>query len=142
MSTDFPKCAARQAGEAVNGAKLWVPAFGTVRALHMPWRSTTATDDETPPAVARTAAAAFASPSAAAVESRSGRERSDIVPFVAAKGDRSERTPSWGRRPYHRYECPEVTKPTSVPANWAPYDPATVPWPEKRRPCKRCIRSN
>src|SRR2546428_1174171 len=86
----------------------------------MPWRSTIATDEETPPAVARTAGAAFAPTVAAAVESRSGRERSDIVPFVAAKGDRSERTPSWGRRPYHRHECPEVTKPTSVPANWAP----------------------
>ena len=64
------------------------------------------------------------------------------VSFVAAKGDRSERTASWARRPYHRLECPEVTKPTAVPANWVPYDPATVPWPEKRRPCKRCLRSN
>jgi len=59
--------------------------------------------------------------------------------FIAAAKNPTE---PWGRRPYHRLNCSEVTKLGTVQRNWEPYDPASVIPSEKRRPCKRCRPSN
>jgi methylphosphotriester-DNA--protein-cysteine methyltransferase len=47
-------------------------------------------------------------------------------------------TEPWGRRPYHRPDCSEVTKQGTVQSNWTTYPSVAAAKADGRRPCKRC----
>jgi hypothetical protein len=44
----------------------------------------------------------------------------------------------WGRRSYHRPDCPHVTKKGHVPGYWTRYPSSAAARADKRRLCEHC----